>query len=626
MTPRGAKDAGREFGGLRVSTGVVFARWSHTLSTHTMLRTKWIALGLLVAALAAWPLSPRYGLLGARVAMAEDAEQLAGEEPLDRALRLLSHDAAMGKTSINRRSLAKDPMAWEQEMAILRDSPDEAVSAAARATSAVTAQRAAGREVQRLVDEKNAPIMEQAAAENLMGELMADLVGSRITVEKLDELVRQGALSRGQADQILARESERLARLGRGQMAFFETLTNQVFASQEIKRLNLQADLLEGRVVAEHLLPALRARAGANPPPECELFVGGKNSPSALWPMEGFAYISCRSQADYELTRLTLLVKLDLPLGTRLACAYIPRLPPRGQFRLAPVNYAILFAHAPDAQAEGGGAKSMARYSLWCDQFAVEDREPTPGKSGRLEYALQAVVPGSVYVDRSQLPSSRVPAKSTSVKFTELTPAGDGYEVRAEVTTPDPKNPAQSISGVFTGSVKGVKDQPKNALAVISLRSGAANHELAAYVHEEGNIVLAGLGARSPLNNLVAQEEAQQAQAAKTEFRNLNEPLVEARKLIMNGQRDEAEQRLNDYIATSPGEKWEAEARDILDKMDWLEEQGARLKKAREARKSAPESPVGRPKIGTPPKLGSPPKMKVDDSKGNAKTNKKKPM
>ncbi len=336
--------------------------------------------------------------------------------------------------------------------------------------------------------------------------------------------------------------------------------------------------------------------------------------------MEGFAYISFRSQADYELTRLTLLVRLELPLGTRFACAYIPRLPPGGQFRLSPVNYAVLFVDDPGARVEKNAPRSMARCSLWCDQFTVEDREPTSGKGGRLEYALQAVIPGTVYVDRSQLPSARGPGKPTSVKFTELTPEGDGYQIHAELTVPDPKNPNRSMTGSFSGTVKGVKDQPKNAAAVISLRSKAANYELAAYIHEEGELVLAGLGAHNPFSSLVPQVEVEQAQATKKEFRNLHGQLVEARKLIMNGQRDEAQKSLNEFIASAPGEKWEAEAREILEKMDWLEEQGNRLKQAQEARKSSSGEPSGRPKPGQPPK------NKPDNGKGNSKNNKKKTM
>jgi hypothetical protein len=583
------------------------------LSTRRVSRVVVVwTLGLLTVFATPW--SRRLGaVLGQEAGISSD------QEPLDQVLELLSHGAAIGNVIRGRPSMPRDHEAWDSAMENLRASSDVPVATAARAAQQVTAQRAAGREVQRLVDRKNAPLLEQAAAENLMGQLLWDL-GERVSASDLDEQVRRGALSREQANRILELESNRRAQLERGQMAFFESLYNQELASHEIKRLRLQAEVLEGRIVAEHLAPALRARAGKDAAPEIDLFIGGKSSPSPRWPLEGFAYISVRSQADFELTRVTLLVKLNLPLGTRFACAYIPRLPPRGQFRLAPVNYAVLFAKDPATGGEAAAPKSMARYSLWCDQFAVEDREPVPRRSGRLEYAVQAVIPGAVYVDRSQLPSSRVAVKPTAVRFTELTPTGDGYEISAEVTVPDPKNPGQAISESFSGVVQAVKDQPKNAAALISLRSKSATHDLAAYIHEEGEVVLAGLGARSPLSSLVPQVEAEQAQAKKREFGSLNSQLVEARKLVMNGQRDEAEKRLNEFLASSPGEKWEAEAREILEKMDWLEGQGQRLKQAQEARKSTSGDPASRPKLGTLPKT------RFENPKGNPKTTKRKSM
>ncbi|MFM8580401.1 MAG: hypothetical protein ACKOFW_02740 [Planctomycetaceae bacterium] len=512
-------------------------------------------------------------------------------------MRLLSVGTATGLTVEPRPARPEDHIKWDEETGDWNASPDPTVAGAALAVAAISSKRAAGRQIQELVNQKNAPLMDQAVAENLLGELVNDL-SFRPSESRVRELVRLGEITQKQADDWVAAEDQRKARLQRGTEAFAMVLRNQKLAEIEITGLNLQAEVMEGQLVADQFAPALRSRAGTQAPPELAVHVGYLAAPTVTSSLRGFSYISVRSRADYELTRVTLLVKLTLPLGSRYACAYIPKIPAGGTFRLAPVDCTVLYRG--DKPLDGGATQpsSLASYSIWCDQFSIEDQRPATDRSALLEYAAQAMAPGMAYVDRSQLPSNRGPVKPVSVEFTELEPTSEGYRISAEIQEPDPKSSERVLKRMFSGTmVSGGK--PSRAVACkLTLQASGARHELTASILEDGEIVLGGGGPRNPLGNLVAAREVARLKQSQQDFHAMNDQLVAARKLIMNGQRDEAQRLIDDFLAGAPGEKWEAEAREIVANMDQLERMGERLREARRGRENMPPPTRERPTLG----------------------------
>lgn len=60
---------------------------------------------------------------------------------------------------------------------------------------------------------------------------------------------------------------------------------------------------------------------------------------------------------------------------------------------------------------------------------------------------------------------------------------------------------------------------------------------------------------------------------------------------MVGGKKEEAAQALNDYIASNPGEEWVKEAQGVLEQLDSLAAQGARMQEARNARSNSSHRP-----------------------------------
>ena len=214
--------------------------------------------------------------------------------------------------------------------------------------------------------------------------------------------------------------------------------------------------------------------------------------------------------------------------------------------------------------------------------------------------------------------------------FTEMKPQGPGYAIRAKFDRYDAEDPSklgssETCEGTLRPSTveeesKGkpvakakarAKSAPKPADAdnaankrrstrpvepsarllkddlICELNGGAETLRFRVRVEQDGSFTWTP-DSRVLLGRTFEQAEVLKGREARqTEFHEKNDVLANARRLAREGQKDEAIRVVEEFLATSPGEKWEAEAQRALKDIDRL------------AGKPAPRSPI-RKGTGTP--------------------------
>lgn len=561
---------------------------------------------------------------------------------LDDMARLLGHDVIVGRQEFRRIIPGERFM---QEVRGRTGSRDRAVAGAARAAEEPFKWRTASLEMAAKLETTNQQRVRKALA--LLPRALTSL--RDVTDAELSEAVRNRQITADDAAEIRKERDARDAAGAGGELAM-QLLVAQVERNRyagPIRWNRKRAEVLEAEVFAKHLAPALRARAGARAATApIELRFGIKPDPYEY--RERFGFVCGTSKARRPLTRVALLVTVELSIGTRYVAAYIPRLEPADEFRLAPFGVDVHELHARPRSGEV--STRGVRYSLWCDELSAEDVELATGndQAALLAYAAQLARPGSSYLADPERPSGdydvakrRALARQKSIEenarrdrprrvsdktkaeavlpdptrdiyrrfgltFIERVPQGRGYHVRVRFDRYDAEDRTKLVSSqeyegtlVAPEPVADRKPGPSSSAKPSSKKKRSAPEpppsadafDLVAELSGDGDplSLRVRLGFDGRLNwvttgpllsgRFFVQADRQKANDARhAEFVEKNGVLTRARVLAQEGKKDEAARVVNDFLATSPGARWEKEAHAVLGDLDRL------------ARKASPRS------------------------------------
>jgi hypothetical protein len=547
----------------------------------------------------------------------------AREDEIDALLRLLGQNVRIGLVEVGR---PIDPV-WLKDLRKLQSSAKPAVAKTARAAEDSAKQREDALKVLQSAEAKNEKLRAQMKDFAGDGFSMFDSVSD----SEIDAARRNGQITANEAEAYGMRNAAReRALLELGSLGL-QIYANTYLADNTVRAMRKKAEVLEADAVAELLVVALRARAGAkrdNPPLRIVAGMAGTNQDNVC------VLPSILSTASTPLTRLTVLMEIRAPFGRRRAVAFIPKLEPGRGVQIAPVPYnvSIVSRSRDDASADKAG---VIRYSIWCDQFSYEGPEGplNSSKDAKVAYCSLAAEQGRRYdFDERRRGRDRTIYR---LEFTELTANENVFRVKGNLSLFDSLNrdkplkvtpfegdfhsvdlapaadktpmkrpapdPSRKTPNVFDQARKGHKSpetparEPAStserrktgvpappADAMLTISSGSEQSEIDLYVGEDGSIGWA------PATGLLRDRmvrSTEQIMAARAEAG----VMVEANRLAMAGNKEEAARLLKDYIATDPGQERVAEAERKLKQLDSLTTQGARLDEFIEARRKDPK-------------------------------------
>lgn len=455
-------------------------------------------------------------------------------------------------------------------------------------------------------------------------ESAALFVSFELSSSELQYLKERGEISQQAID---AYRDVAVRNLAKTSAVFREECKLQAVADQTVARLCNQAELKTHNIVADVLVPAVRARTGAQrkSPLQVKWILDGGQG-------QGFSWynvkINLRNLGAEDLTRLTLLFDFQVPQGSRYATFYIPKLPANGGGSFEPVKIPWLYLNPPkDAakkMASAGEQGIRIRYSAWCDQYRAEGLEPTRF-ANREEMVndtrLLTLLPGLAYTSQvgqvlhvnplaanapprpkgllagmsytAPFLAEYEPGGRYDMVFKKLTPAGKDYGVELELIDRANKSSVQLCRGLATvPAVKGDTSDKR-----LSLKFTAGDQEMEMELHGngfDGPLWWTGRGEGGGRKFVPTQLPAPgSAEAA------VKERLGAALGLAVNRKYDEAQAAYEKIAKDYPNTAWAGAAQQGISSLNAIKESHAKLDetvKAEEAaqNKSKPTTPVGR--------------------------------
>lgn len=537
-------------------------------------------------------------------------------DDLNLLLRLLSQDVCLGRVVIAR---PIDPL-WIKDIRSLQSSPNAAVAETARAVETTAVMRREALRILETAEAKNKQLRDENSVDIV--DAVRGLLPEEVSDEELDEAVRSSRITRSEAAAYRARRSAKdTALMTLGKVALL-SYAHSYLADEAVRKTRRKAEMLEADALAEHLLPALRGRAGAkrdDPPVRIVTgFTGDKRQELRL-------LTTVFSTSDEPLTQLTLLMEIESHTRRRRAVAYIPRLEPGRGAQVFPVAYDFFVATHPAENEE----VSVIRHSVWCDQFTFEGPKIplTAGKHAATAYCALVGDQGLGYAfDHLGVGRDR-DSTGYTLEFTELTGGNDTFHTKGKLLfyeTDSREKPTKvtPFTGTFRGidpplsmrtgkAAKGRAPPPLTETRIVSpdahltITSGKLKSDIDLFITEDGRVEW--MPRTGPLQNRVVRtpEESREAARLRAEIIRTNTLLGKARLLATEGKKEEAAKMLNDFIATNPGEDSVKRARTALDEVDALAAKGAETKAGRDARgKSSKRPGVSNPKSSAGGKPG----------------------
>ncbi len=237
-----------------------------------------------------------------------------------------------------------------------------------------------------------------------------------------------------------------------------------------------------------------------------------------------------------------------------------------------------------------GKIVTKLRYSVWCDQFQIEQVELAPVvdtavvDEAVLAFGIHLAQPGAAYVmvpRGKQVGASQGGDQSVRLTFTKLTPSTNGYDVEAQIARFDQKDLTKVLSTEkYTGTVRGSSTAKYALLFTLSPPSGRDNLVLELVVDTDGstagaliwNIHSVPKGLPMPGQLVSAKIVAEDEKQGK-----VRRQIGKARQLATDGNRDEAEKLLKEILAMSSNDKQTEDfAKRSLKGLDFMVEEGAR--------------------------------------------------
>jgi hypothetical protein len=518
----------------------------------------------------------------------EPAGQLSeqGNSDLDQLLILLSQPVFVGDAVP---SIQSDE-AWIGEMTALLSSNEAAIVQATAAAARVVEARDNAQVLKQGVEAFKEKMQGEAGPH--VGRMWSSLWDTWLSDSALEDLVREGRLERSQMEDYKRTRDASQKADEEAWMGFvgplFKAGVRENVTEPLIRRLRKRSEVVASKIVAEQLRPLLLARAGATAE-SSGLDVKIGMSPDRKFETRGLATVT--SQADQELTRVTVLLELVSPVGSRFVAAFVPSLPMGGSFRIAPFAYHYWDVDHPELDPPPTGLTS--RISVYCDQFSCENQEigPVGAAEARMAYALEAFRPGHAYV-ADPYPRHKDKRRYEFV-FTELEEQGENQRIAGEFNVYEPEdheNPAEhsALTGTLTPAPI-VRDPgfnltgaPQQGALVAHLKAGGHAIDLRVLVADDGTLEWAAQDGPLADREVVARAEAKQTDERRADFQAHHAKIKEGIALAMNGDREAAEQFFNDYISSQPGAKFEDDAREQIRMLDRYVDQGAKLKEYRE--------------------------------------------
>jgi hypothetical protein len=412
--------------------------------------------------------------------------------------------------------------------------------------------------------------LEMAVAQG--GTLFTDL-GRWAGDDELRDAVRLHQLSEEAANEYRRARADAQSREFIGWNAVFTSAVQGLKLDGILRRGHRRAEVLECDVFKTHLLPTLKARAGATVErAPVELSFGALTNEDVVTGYSLSAFVSARSRSEQPLTRLTLVVELP----SRSACVYIPKLQPNEPFRLAPFLIDV-------TRDIGAGAKAP-RYSIYCDQFGIEDRPFATGGSALFDYGVQALLVDSEYVCRPIPRAGRLPKAGAQpvyrLTFNNLQPMDNGYRFTARLNQYDAEDtPAVTASFAYTGALRPAPARNGRAFGLLCELTGPGGPMRAVLSVERDGTLVWNRGEGGPLQDvdLVSATLVREAE----ERREKRKVIDQATHLAYEGKKEEVRKMLNDFIASRPGRQLEHQAREALRNVDFWAATGV-IRKAKQ--------------------------------------------
>jgi hypothetical protein len=256
----------------------------------------------------------------------------------------------------------------------------------------------------------------------------------------------------------------------------------------------------------------------------------------------------------------------------------MPRLAPGESFRLLP--FACGSRELRATSFKQPPAEAVGRYSIWCDQLALEN-QPLPeaaAKDYNLAYAAQAVLTNRALISDPPL-AFRSPNPLLSTRFgftfTEVKPKGDGYQVKVQF---DRYELADKSKIASTATLVGTlhkspppRDRSGAVLvpdAICDLQGGGTQLRFQITIPPSGELALVGKTFPFEGRELVPAEEVKKSDDTMVTFRKQSALLYQARELARKGQKEEAAKIAKEVLASSPTRGIEIEAKDLLRSLD----------------------------------------------------------
>lgn len=503
-----------------------------------------------------------------------DAERAAADDDLNLLLRLLSQDVRLGTTEYAR---PIDPL-WIKDVRGLQSSSHATVAATANAVEESVKMREEALKILDSVQAENEKDADGNSAD--LGDAINGLLPDGFDI---DNAVANRQITPSEAE---AYRAQRAAQEGAAFTlagVMLRRYARSYLADEKVRATRHKAEVLEADAVADHLIPALSARAGPKRDDLPLRIVVGSVADRFL--------ATIISTSDEVLTQLTLLIEIRTPAGRRRAVAFIPKLEPGRGVQVAPIPGDV----PADASPDGGPKEStfVVRHSVWCDQFtfAGEKVPLDPSKLARAAYCALVGEQGRGY-SFDNLGIRRNPRDRTSytVEFTDFKPAKETFPVKGKLLfyqTDDREKPSKVTP--FNATFRGV-EPPRSARsngrnkaaaaaaltrapvttadAQLSIGTGKGKSDIDFFIMESGRVEW--MPRSGPLQNRMVRtaEEARQAIDLKAQLDNHNLVLNQARDMASAGQKEQAVAALKDHIAKNPKFRWIAEAERLLKELE----------------------------------------------------------
>ncbi len=505
---------------------------------------------------------------------------------LDDLARLLSQDVIVGTNEFHR----PDDDVLIEAIKKLRSSSDKAVATACAAAKDAMNLRAEAIGLDLKVTEENRAALATPIIRSrfeAMGLLWDMATEDEISEFKRGKEMRGEMISPQDQEAIDAwyREREERPGMGTALAPVAGAMLQRRYANVRIGGIRQAADAMDSDVFAQHLVPALRARAGAKidaAPFDLKVgrgtvVVGTSSSPPRSSGQairraventvsnEEMGLASGSSRYDRELTRLSLLIEFRQGVRSRFVAAFIPRLRPSEPFRLVPIPL-------PRREPVGGATRPESssprgfdvRYSAWCDQFAIEDRELPPEgyEEVTLAYAVEEVTCNASYLcdqpdpgwhktltyaqEMARAAKNKTPQPKPEnfcrygLTFTELKPEGNVYKLQARLDQYDVNDKEKVVSSVtYAGVLRaGPEKKPQATRRFVSPEAAQQRHEAQVEENkknkkkseEENRQKLQELKEKLAAPRKTRQEREQQAQKMRQEREQKAQAAAQERK------------------------------------------------------------------------------------------------